>query len=177
MTCAHTHTSGSFLSHANFRIARFECAQASKKCHMRACEVTWAESSMCWSSLTLPLTLSCCTSLAAGFVSFCWKKSVAEGKRKCKVVNRCFVFCDQLCLNIDLSHRKMLCINRVSDILINLFHRRIISMWRLTLTVYHMSPDTAKFGACLWTPRQMRMARYCIVSNLGISGYPQTAEL
>ena len=177
MTCAHTHTSGSFLSHANFRIARFECAQASKKCHMRTCEVTWAESSMCWSSLTLPLTLSCCTSLAAGFVSFCWKKSVAEGKRKCKVVNRCFVFCDQLCLNIDLSHRKMLYINRVSDILINLFHRLIISMWRLTLTVYHMSPDTAKFGACLWTPRQMRMARYCIVSNLGISGYPHTAEL
>ena len=95
----------------------------------------------------------------------------------CKVVNICFIFCDQLCLNIDLSHRKILCVSRVSGILISLFHRRIISMCRLTLPVYHKSPDTAKFDACLWTPRIMRMARYRIVSILGISRYPQTAEL
>ena len=38
--------------------------------------------------------------------------------------------------------------------------------------LHHMSPATAKIGACSWTSRKMRMARYCIESILGSSGYP-----
>ena len=86
----------------------------------------------------------------AEFMLKFWRLSNASGC--CEVVNRCLIFCDQLFLNIDLSHRKIVCVNWVSGILISLFHRRIISMWRRTLSVVHpMSPDTAKFGACLWT--------------------------
>ena len=132
--------------------------------------------SFTWISLCQVLQNLSWKSTQAEFMLKFWRLSNVSGCRK--VVNRCLIFCDQLFLNIDLPHRKILCVNRVSGILINLFHRRIISMWRLTLPVVRpMSPATTKFGACLWTPWKMRMARYCTVSILGISGYPQTPEL